>query len=180
MVYGLGRLMNTVRLGVVLHVKFFLGIVVEWLRLVKLNNVLDGGVVKGRTGPVERMVGSVVFVVRRQRVLRKRKMVVDDVWIRWRDENTAQLSWQQAVVQSRQWWRGWWRWWGRRRGDGRNLKLCLVESEMLHHLGDDLVSEQTGVQVSPKECFTQLSLSPADGRLLLSSFSSKNQVWLEA
>ena len=94
--------MNTIRLGVVLHMKFFLGIVVEWLRFVKLNNLLDGCVVQGRAGSVERMVGSVVFVVRRQRVLRKRKMIVDYVRIRWRDENTAQLSWQQAVVQSRQ------------------------------------------------------------------------------
>ena len=46
MVYGLDRVMNTMRLGVVLHMKFFRGIVVERLRFVKLNNVLDGGVVQ--------------------------------------------------------------------------------------------------------------------------------------
>ena len=44
-VYGLDRVMNTMRLGVVLHMKFFRGIVVERLRFVKLNNLLDGGVV---------------------------------------------------------------------------------------------------------------------------------------
>ena len=59
MVFGLGRVRESMRLGVVLHMKFFLGIVVEWLRFVKLNNVLDGSVVqcRARTGMVERMVG---------------------------------------------------------------------------------------------------------------------------
>merc|ERR1719420_1238704 len=99
MVFGLGRVMIIMGLGVVLHMEFFLGIVVKWLRFVKINNVLDGRVVLGGVGMemAERRLGPVVFVVERQRVVRERKMIVDDVWITGRDENPAQLARQEAV-----------------------------------------------------------------------------------
>ena len=44
-VQGLGRMMDTVMVGVVLHMKFFLGIVVKWLGFVQVYNVLYGRVV---------------------------------------------------------------------------------------------------------------------------------------
>ena len=88
---GLGRMMDAVVLGVVLHMEFFLGIVVERLRFVKLHNVLDGGVVEGRARPglVERMVRALEVVVERQWVLGEREVVVDDVRISWRNQNSA-------------------------------------------------------------------------------------------
>ena len=88
---GLGRVMG---LGVVLHVEFFLRIVVKRRRFVKVHNVLDGRVVLGGMvmEVVERERGAVELVVGRQRVLGEREVVVDDVRVSWGDENTAQLA----------------------------------------------------------------------------------------
>ena len=45
MVDRLCRMVDVMRLGVVLDMKFFLGIVVKWLGFVQVYNVLYGGVV---------------------------------------------------------------------------------------------------------------------------------------